>query len=689
MKPSILTFACKIVVMTFCIMGLEFSPAAGVEFITREKFLSEKNPYKDLPVRILFKKLSESQGDEKRQIRNLIILKQVFEQGMQEQEKAGLVKYKRTYGIIKELSRETLKVSAAETGQDVSYHVGIEGIPLENPRNYNISTENAGRYAAIIYTLDERIYKIEIGFLIAEPAGLSLKRSGENNVISWNSPGTVQKPSGYQVFINDRIFKTVEDPVADIPRTKGKSDVYKVKAVYKHGSGVIVSAASGELQDHITLAEINQEKQGKSAAEKYALVTSGLKTGEWENAKSLLYENKALFAAHLSKPQQDAAAALVVFFNRIDEGDRLIEAVPQTTESLDKAVESYGRAQEQAGELDVGFIKQEKIKSASARQAALKTQQQKELASGRYALVTAALMSGEWEKARIRLYENRSLFTAHLSKPQQDDATALAVFFSRIDDGDRLAAEAPETVKSLDKAVEAFGQAPEKAGGLDVGYIRKEKIRLIMARQAALKEQQQKEQQLKDIQLKEQQQKEEQQKDQQQKEQQQKEQQLKDLQLKEQQQKEEQLKEKQLKEQAARVAKAEPVMPPERSSAEPLTGQVTPTSGIKQAVIDFKEKKYTSAFNNFMTIYGSQINGIQKGGSGYIKGVLGLPPRYRAEILFLVEYERLREKNNNDAEAIRTGLEEMFGNIEGMQGPWAIITEDKRTLIKNHINDFK
>jgi len=90
-----------------------------------------------------------------------------------------------------------------------------------------------------------------------------------------------------------------------------------------------------------------------------------------------------------------------------------------------------------------------------------------------------------------------------------------------------------------------------------------------------------------------------------------------------------------------------------------------------------------------MTVYGSQINGIQKGGSGYIKGVLGLPPRYRAEILFLVEYERLREKNNNDTEAIRTGLEEMFGNIEGMQGPWAIITEDKRTLIKNHINDFK
>ena len=90
-----------------------------------------------------------------------------------------------------------------------------------------------------------------------------------------------------------------------------------------------------------------------------------------------------------------------------------------------------------------------------------------------------------------------------------------------------------------------------------------------------------------------------------------------------------------------------------------------------------------------MTVYVSQINGIQKGGSGYIRGVLGLPPRYRAEIIFLVEFERLREKSNNDMEAIRTGLEDLFGNIEGMQGPWAIITEDKRTLIKNHINELK
>jgi predicted SpoU family rRNA methylase len=394
-------------------------------------------------------------------------------------------------------------------------------------------------------------------------------------------------------------------------------------------------------------------------------VTAGLKSGEWEKAKSLLYENKALFVARLSKPQQDDAAALVVFFNRIDEGDRLIEAMPQTTESLDKAVESYGRAQEQAGGLDVGFIKQEKIKSASARQAALKTQQQKELASGRYALVSAALMSGEWEKARIRLYENRSLFTAHLAKPQQDEAAALAVFFNRIDEGDRLAAEAPETVKSLDKAVEAFGQAPEKAGGLDVGYIRKEKIGLIMARQATLKEQQQKEQQLKEQQLKEQQ-------------------------LKEQQLKEQQEKEQKLKEQAVREAVKEPVLPPEKTAAEkPATYQAGSVSGVKQAVIDFSEKRYTSAFNNFMTVYGMQITGIQKGGSGYIKGVLGLPPRYRAEILFLVEFERLREKSNNDTEAIRTGLEELFGNIEGMQGPWAIITEDKRTLIKRHINEFK
>ena len=90
-----------------------------------------------------------------------------------------------------------------------------------------------------------------------------------------------------------------------------------------------------------------------------------------------------------------------------------------------------------------------------------------------------------------------------------------------------------------------------------------------------------------------------------------------------------------------------------------------------------------------MTVYGSQMEGIQKAGSGYIKGVLGLPPKYRAEIIFLVEYERIREKSNNDTEAIRTGLEDLLQSIEGMQGAWAIITEDKRIVIKRHINEFK
>ena len=49
MKPSILVFACGIFLMIFYLAAPALSDAAGVEFVTKEKFLADKNPDKDLP----------------------------------------------------------------------------------------------------------------------------------------------------------------------------------------------------------------------------------------------------------------------------------------------------------------------------------------------------------------------------------------------------------------------------------------------------------------------------------------------------------------------------------------------------------------------------------------------------------------------------------------------------------------
>jgi hypothetical protein len=57
MKSSVFIFACKIAVFALCIVSPGVSHASEIEFVTKEKFVTEKDPSRNLPIRILFKKL--------------------------------------------------------------------------------------------------------------------------------------------------------------------------------------------------------------------------------------------------------------------------------------------------------------------------------------------------------------------------------------------------------------------------------------------------------------------------------------------------------------------------------------------------------------------------------------------------------------------------------------------------------
>ncbi|MEW6674243.1 MAG: hypothetical protein AB1427_21325, partial [Thermodesulfobacteriota bacterium] len=416
MKTWILGFRGCVIAATVCLMGLAFSPAMGMELITRETFDTEKGTHKDYPFHILFKKLAESTGAEKRQIKNLIILKQVFDSNMQAKEKAGLLTYQRTYGIIKNIDGEKVKIYSIETGRDVEFHVGIDRIPLQNQNKYDVTGPNIGKYAAVVYTLDNRLYKVETSFLIAEPEQLSLKRENTNNRIDWQRPDTAQKPYGYTVFINDKPYQTVEETTIAVPRIKGQVDTYRVRALYSHGNGRIESGVSAPLQDAITMAELQQQAL---AAATFGQVVAGLKPGTWEAARSQLYASQGLFSGSLSSPQREQAAGLAGFFKTLEEGDRLLGQTPRTAEGLDQALAAYGRAGEQAAGLspglEVGFIVKEKSAAADTLQAALKTQQQQALAAATFGQVVAGLKPGTWEAARSQLYASQGLFSGSLS----------------------------------------------------------------------------------------------------------------------------------------------------------------------------------------------------------------------------------------------------------------------------------
>jgi hypothetical protein len=67
---------------------------------------------------------------------------------------------------------------------------------------------------------------------------------------------------------------------------------------------------------------------------------------------------------------------------------------------------------------------------------------------------------------------------------------------------------------------------------------------------------------------------------------------------------------------------------------------------------------------------------------------LSLPTKHRAEVVFLLELDKLKRKTDNDEELIREGLQELYDKIENGEGLWSIIPESKRRKIKRHIEKY-
>ncbi|MFC1534939.1 hypothetical protein ACFL7M_16420, partial [Thermodesulfobacteriota bacterium] len=245
--------------MVYFLICLDISSALSIDFITEEDFTADNGLYKDYPLKILFKKLAEGGESEKREIRNLIVLKQVFDRNVMEKDKARVMKYKEVFGVVKNITKDNLKLWIPGTNDYRNYYVGIDRIPIEKTGEHIIIQSNIGEYASVIYTLDERIYKIKIDFQLAVPKDLYVERKDDRNIVGWSEVSKEKIPHGYKLFLNGEPIKIVEDTSTRVPRTKGRVDSYYVKAIYKHGEILIESAASDLIYDKLTAKELQQE----------------------------------------------------------------------------------------------------------------------------------------------------------------------------------------------------------------------------------------------------------------------------------------------------------------------------------------------------------------------------------------------------------------------------------------------
>jgi hypothetical protein len=464
LKKIYLPNVCRYFLCAWLVIGFGGLTAEAVEFVSQKEFRAVESAYKDYPVQMLFKMLDEGNAMQRKEIRNMIVLKQVFDSTMREREERGLFSYDRAFGIVKEISGDKLKLWVSERERHQEFYLGIDRIPVVNKHLYKLTESNIGRFALIAYTMDDRIYKLEINFELAAPDGLYVKREGEQNIVGWQEPEGPVKPYEYKVFINGTLFSKADQTFVQVPRKEGKVDQYSVKAIYKHGKSFVDSIDSQVLKDEITAKEL---AQAKLAEDTYNQIVAMMTPVDWEQGKNLLYTNQQLLSDYLDAPRKAKASDLTFFFKDIDGGDQISGLQPVTTGNLYMALTFYQRAEEKAGALmpdvDVQFLPRLKINQNAGQKELLAQKNEKQNALDTYDQIVAALTPQGWEGANTRLYENEQLLVDNLDPERKANVTGLIEFFDDINEGDRISGMAPVTLNNFATAMTHYKLAEQRA----------------------------------------------------------------------------------------------------------------------------------------------------------------------------------------------------------------------------------
>ncbi len=466
-------------------------PADAIEFVTREAFNVEKSSYKNYPYRVLFDKFHSSEGLEKKKIRNVIILKQVFDPEIRQRAIAAGEKFETYYGVVKRLGEDSLRLWLPESDSFKDFPVGFDRIPVDNKHDYPATAANISNFAAIVHIMDNRVYKVEISFALPAPEELKVQRRGENNVVSWQAPENVRAPSGYRVFVNDKLYKTVTGTSLEVPRSREQADEFFVKAVYAHQKGRIASAASPTLYDAASAQEIEKRQQ---AGDVYNQFAAALARSDQQTARKLMDANLPLFTDFLSPDRQTHILTAGTFFKALDEGDRLTALRPETPNNLTGARTAFQRAAHAASRLPAHFklseVARARLDANRNLTARLTQRMQTEKAGQIFAQISAGLQPGHWEKARKTLYQQQAFLREHLEQKNISAVEALAGFFQSIEKGDLSAGIQPITSRHLETALQNYRQAEKESRTLpetlDAGFIARQRIKATTNRQAAL-----------------------------------------------------------------------------------------------------------------------------------------------------------------------------------------------------------
>ncbi|MFC1840853.1 hypothetical protein ACFL1N_14840 [Thermodesulfobacteriota bacterium] len=396
---------------------------------------------------------------------------------------------------------------------------------------------------------------------------------------------------------------------------------------------------------------LEQQISKNSAEETYQKILSFLTPLEWEKGKSLILEENEVLSQHLNPQKMETINSLKSMFDLVDEGDRQRSMSPETKENLDAALKYYSQAGEFAdgvsGTADVRFIPDQKIREGLERKKQLETSNRRNLARERYDEIIGLLSPEDWKRGKELLSQHRLFLMDHLDAFLRDNTERLTDFFDDIDSGDTSLNRRPLTTGNVENAFSFYRKAEQRVNdlpdGVNLKFITDDKIAVCQENRRRLEERSRKEEEL-----------------------------------------------------AAVKSRADqaPVTAPQDSGVTIVTSDDTPLSKeevakmARSALEYFDEYDYEKSWDYFSTAYRKPIARIQRGGNNRIMGVLALPSRYRAEIFFLIEYEKIKKDKGSD-EITRGDLEEIRDDVNSESGLWVMIKDEtKKKKIRRHIARF-
>jgi len=397
------------------------------------------------------------------------------------------------------------------------------------------------------------------------------------------------------------------------------------------------------LKDQLAVGQ-----QSARAQQLYAQIMQSLTPEKWPTARTVLTANEAFLSAQLDPTRKATISRLLAFFQFIADGDRLTAQRPETADKLNMALSSYRLADQKARDLaptvDLTYITTGKIEDNKMRQADLDLKDKQARARAVFGRIEQSLTPTAWENGMRMSLEKLPPEIDFLPKRLQGDARLLVAFFQNIETGDRLRFRQPEVDSNLAQAQNAYNQADNKAKSLapefEIRFIVKARVEALRMQRAALVKREQA---------------------------------------------------RMAAQEAAATPAPAPLPPPKAPApavADDFDDSATGKAALKLGMRSFSKQKYALSMRYFQKVYAKQIGKLKKAGKKQSFTILGLHPAVRAEVIFLVQLDLLKENSAGDDTLLEEGLNEMLTDIEAGAGVWSIIKERKRNKISKHIERY-